>query len=225
MAFELNRVLMSRAARHLMVLILVLLAVIILPFVVWGEHFEAALSLEGARAWMEGFGQWAWLAGVSLLVADIVLPIPGTVVMSAMGWMYGWFWGGCISALGSVLSGGVAYGLCRLLGRPVAVRIAGEDGLAQAHVWFDQSGGWLVAMSRWLPVLPEAVACLAGLAQMRWRTFWVALVCGSLPLGFAFAAIGDLGHASPLAALALSALVPAGMWWLARRWQSRQSPK
>ena len=216
---------MSRASRHLLALILVLLVAVILPFVLWGELFESSFSLAGARAWMERFGAWAWLAGIGLLIADVGLPIPGTVVMSAMGWMYGWLLGGVISAAGSVLSGAAAYWLCRSLGRPIAVKIAGEDGLEQAHALFEKSGGWLVAVSRWLPVLPEAVACLAGLARMRWRTFWVALLCGSLPLGFAFAAIGDLGHESPAAALALSAVVPVGMWWVARRWRAVQSSK
>lgn len=216
---------MTRASRHLLALVLVLLAAVIVPFLIWGERFEAALSVEGTRQWLEGFGAWAWLAGIGLLVADIALPIPGTVVMSVMGWMYGWFWGGLISAAGSMLSGTVAYGLCRLLGRPVAVRIAGADGLEQAHALFEKNGGWLVAVSRWLPVLPEAVACLAGLARMPWRTFWVALLCGSLPLGFAFAAIGHLGHESPAGALLLSAVLPAGMWWVARRWRSVQSSK
>lgn len=216
---------MTRASRHLLALVLVLLAAVIVPFLIWGERFEAALSVEGTRQWLEGFGAWAWLAGIGLLVADIALPIPGTVVMSVMGWMYGWFWGGLISAAGSMLSGTFAYGLCRLLGRPVAVRIAGADGLEQAHALFEKNGGWLVAVSRWLPVLPEAVACLAGLARMPWRTFWVALLCGSLPLGFAFAAIGHLGHESPAGALLLSAVLPAGMWWVARRWRTVQSSK
>lgn len=216
---------MTRASRHLLALVLVLLAAVIVPFLIWGERFEAALSVEGTRQWLEGFGAWAWLAGIGLLVADIALPIPGTVVMSVMGWMYGWFWGGLISAAGSMLSGTVAYGLCRLLGRPVAVRIAGADGLEQARALFEKNGGWLVAVSRWLPVLPEAVACLAGLARMPWRTFWVALLCGSLPLGFAFAAIGHLGHESPAGALLLSAVLPAGMWWVARRWRSVQSSR
>lgn len=216
---------MTRASRHLLALVLVLLAAVIVPFLIWGERFEAALSVEGTRQWLEGFGAWAWLAGIGLLVADIALPIPGTVVMSVMGWMYGWFWGGLISAAGSMLSGTFAYGLCRLLGRPVAVRIAGADGLEQAHALFEKNGGWLVAVSRWLPVLPEAVACLAGLARMPWRTFWVALLCGSLPLGFAFAAIGHLGHESPAGALLLSAVLPAGMWWVARRWRTVQSSR
>jgi uncharacterized membrane protein YdjX (TVP38/TMEM64 family) len=216
---------MSRGGRQLLVLCLVLLVAIVLPFVVWGEHFEAGLTLQGARVWMEGFGAWAWAAGVALLVSDLVLPIPSTVVMSALGWMYGWFWGGLISVTGSVLSGCVAYGLSRYLGRSVAVWIAGEDGLSKAHTLFEKGGGWLVAVSRGLPVLPEAVACLAGLAKMPWRAFWMALVCGSLPLGFAFAAIGSVGHQSPGLAVALSVVVPAGMWWAARKWHAIQSSR
>jgi uncharacterized membrane protein YdjX (TVP38/TMEM64 family) len=214
---------MTAATRHLLLLVALLLAGILVPFWIYGERFDAALSVEGSREWMAGFGAWAWAAGMGLLVGDIVLPVPSTVVMSALGWMYGWFWGGVISAGGSVLSGLVAYGGSRWVGRPAARWIAGEDGLKRAHDWFERGGGWLVVISRWMPVMPEAVACLAGLARMRWRTYWLALVCGSLPLGFAFAAIGHLGHSSPGVALGLSAMVPAVLWWAAQRWRSRQS--
>ena len=209
---------MTSGARHLLMLVAVLLALVIGPFLVWGERFEAVLSLEGARAWLEGFGAWAWAAGMGLLVADIVLPVPGTVVMSALGWRYGWLLGGLASAAGSMLAGTLAFGMCRRFGRPVARWIAGEDGLERAREVFERSGGWLVALSRWLPVLPEAVACLAGLARMPWRTFLLALTCGSVPLGFAFAAIGHLGHQNPALALLLSALVPLVLWGLARRY-------
>ncbi len=208
----------TASARHLLLLVAALLALIVLPFLIWGDWFESAFNLEGARAWLEDFGAWAWAAGMGLLVADIVLPVPGTVVMSALGWMYGWFWGGLASAGGSVLAGMTAYALCRWWGRPAARWIAGDDGLERAHALFEKRGGWLVALSRWLPVLPEAVACLAGLARMKWRVFWVALVCGSLPLGFAFAAIGHLGHENPALAILLSAAVPVLLWWVARRY-------
>lgn len=201
---------------HLSLLVGLLLALVIGPFLIWGEAFESALSLEGARAWMERFGPWAGLGGVLLLVGDIALPVPGTVVMSALGWMYGWWWGGLLSSVGSILSGMVAYGLCRWLGRPAALWIAGEAGLEKGHAFFEaRSGGWLVALSRWMPVLPEAVACLAGLVRMPWRPFLWALVCGSVPLGFAFAAVGHLGQKSPAAALAFSAVLPVLLWLVA----------
>ncbi len=208
---------MPRIHGSLLLLILALLGAILLPFALWGEHFDAVLSLEGARAWMLSWGPWAWLAGVLAIVSDIVLPVPATVVMSAIGWVFGWFLGGCICAIGSMLAGVVAYAGSRWLGRGVAAWLAGEDGLQKAEALFAKHGGWLVAVSRWTPVLPEAVACLAGIARMPWRVFIVALACGSVPLGFAFAAIGHLGHAQPGWAMALSALVPVLLWLTARR--------
>lgn len=185
---------------------------IIVPYLIWGELFESILGANAGRTWLEGYGKWAWAAGIGLLISDIVLPIPGTIVMSALGWMYGWFLGGLIASLGSFLSGIVAYLLCRLLGQPVARWIAGEKGLQKGEAFFSNQGSWIVALSRWTPVLPEAIACLAGLVRMRWSTFVLSLACGSLPLGFIFAAIGDLGQASPYWAIILSAFLPLVLW-------------
>lgn len=203
--------------KRLSFIILLLLACIIVPFLIWGEQFEAALSLDGSRAWMERYGSYAWLAGIVLLVADIFLPVPSTVVMSALGLIYGWFWGGLASAAGSITAGLVAYGLCRAAGRRAAVWLAGEDGLIKGEALFAKHGGWLVATSRWMPVLPEAIACLAGLVRMPFQRFLLAMICGSLPMGFAFAAIGALGSSQPTLAIALSAAVPVCLWLLARR--------
>ena len=211
----------TRGTLALTVICVLLVLGCVIPFMIWGEQFEGALSLEGARAWMGRFGPGAGLAGVGLLVADILLPIPSTVVMSALGLTYGTLIGGLYAGLGSMLSGLVAYAACRWLGRPAALRIAGEDGLRKGEDFFAGGGAWLVLGSRWLPVLPEAVACLAGLTKMPFRKFFVALACGSLPMGFAFAAIGAVGQESPGLAMALSALVPVGLWLIARRWLRR----
>lgn len=202
-----------RHRSHLWILVVTLLALIIGPFVVWGSWFEKMLDLHGAKAWMESLGAFAWLGGVALLVSDLVLPIPGTVVMSALGLAYGWLWGGLASTAGSALGGLVAYALCRKFGHRPALWLAGEEGLAKGEELFrSQRGGWIVALSRWMPVLPEAVACLAGLAGMPFRAFFIALLCGSVPLGFTFAAIGALGVERPGLAIALSALVPVVLY-------------
>lgn len=205
-------------SRALLIAILLILAGILIPFALWGQHFDAALSLEGTQAWISQHGSWAWLAGVLLLMSDIALPVPSTVVMSALGLMYGWFVGGLLASLGSFLAGMVAYFVCRWLGRPAALWLAGEDSLKRGEDLFARRGGWLVALSRWMPVLPEAVACLAGLVKMNLRTYLTALTCGSVPVGFAFAAIGALGKTNPQAAMLLSAAVPIGLWLAAQRW-------
>ncbi len=135
-----------------------------------------------------------------------------------MGFVYGPILGGLLSALGSFLGGSIAYFLCRLLGRSVALKILGEKDLAKGEQMFQNIGGWLVALSRWMPLLPEVIACLAGLIRMPVLLFHLALLCGALPLGFVFAAIGHAGTDYPVPALLLSALLPPILWFGVQRY-------
>ena len=100
----------------------------------------------------------------------------------------------------------------------VARRLAGEADLQRYEALFSRSGWWLVALSRWMPLLPEVIACLAGMSRMKARTFFLSLACGSLPLGFVYAAIGAAGQDRPTLALALSAIVPGLLILVGKRW-------
>lgn len=110
----------------------------------------------------------------------------------------------------------LGYELCLRLGRRAALRILGEKELKKSENLYTKVGAWLVVLSRWLPVFPEVVACMAGLSRMPVRTFYIALACGSLPLGFAFGAVGAIGIEKPGLALGLSALLPPVLWMIVR---------
>lgn len=206
---------------RLLALFIGLALLFLIPFFVWGEALEARFTTAGAVDWLRAQGVWAWALGVALLVGDLFLPLPSTAVMSALGAVYGTWLGGTIAAGGSMLAGLVGYGLCRALGRGAAEKIAGAEDLARAEAWFQSRGGWAVAFSRWLPLLAEVVACMAGLTRMPLRTFTVALACGSIPVSLVFAAVGASGAEHPALALALSAGLPLLLWpvaqWFVRR--------
>lgn len=187
-----------------------------IPFLLWGESFDRLLSGEAAVEWLQGYGQWAWAAALGMLVLDIILPIPSTAVMAALGLLYGPWLGGLAGTLGSFLSGCVAYGFCRAFGQKAALRIAGARDLRRGEEIFSSVGGWAVALSRWLPLFPEVVACMAGLTRMPLAPFLVALLCGCLPMAFAFAAVGHVAVDRPGLCLALSAGLPLILWPLAR---------
>lgn len=196
-------------------LVAVFLAVTVaLPFVLWGDRFETAFSEGQTADWLLDLGPYAWLSAIGLLVADLVLPIPSTAVMAGLGMIYGPWVGGLVATAGSALAGLIGYSLCRIFGRPVARWLAGEAMLTYGQQLFSRIGGWLVALSRWQPILPEVVACLAGLSRMRLGMFVLALLCGSAPLGFVFAAIGYRGQEQPVLTLILSAFAPLLLWFL-----------
>ena len=198
---------------RLVALIAALILLVIVPFLFWGETFARWFSGDAGLQWLRGQGDFAWLAILGLLIGDLFLPIPATPLMSAAGYFYGVLAGGLLSATGSFLSGLLAYSLCRRFGHGAAVRLAGEAELARAERLFHDKGAWLVALSRWAPILPEVVACMAGLTRMPFRAFAIALGCGSLPLGFAYAAIGAAGERSPTLAFILSVVTPALLWF------------
>lgn len=197
---------------RLLVTSIVLAVVLCIPFAIWGEDFMQWFTGDAAIEWIRGWGRWGWLAVIGLLMSDLFLPLPATAVMSAAGYLYGTLVGGIVSAAGSFAAGMTGYGLCRAFGQKIALRLAGEKELAEHHTLFQRSGPWLVAASRWLPLLPEVISCLAGLTRMPLRTFAIALACGAIPMGFVYAAIGATGHGNPKLALGLSVLIPPVLW-------------
>ena len=201
-----------------MLLFFVGLALLIcVPFLIWGDHFEQLFTGDALRGWMEDQGRGlVWASGVLLLVLDLLLPVPGTAVMSGLGYFYGPLLGGVLSAVGSFLSGMLAYGLCRKYGGRAVARLLGPAEMERGERLFSgQGGGWLVVLSRWIPLLPEVVACMAGLSRMPWGRFCLSLACGSVPVGFVFAWIGAAGVDRPQLALGLSIGVPVVLYGVA----------
>ncbi|MDB6070196.1 MAG: DedA family protein [Verrucomicrobiales bacterium] len=180
---------------------------------------------EGARRWLVVYGrEWAWLAGALLLVSDLVLPVPATAVIGGLGYVYGGLAGGLLGAAGSFLSGLVAYEGCRRWGMRAADRVLGAaDRVRAERIFAGGMGGWLVALSRWMPLLPEMTACMAGLTGMERGRFYAALGCGCVPMGLTFAYIGATGVERPGLALGLSAGLPAVLYGVAAlyvKWRS-----
>lgn len=199
-----------------LVVVLAVAILLALPFFLLGDRFDRILSVESAVVWLKDFGSFAWLVAIGLLIADLALPVPSAAVMAALGIVYGPIPGGLIATAGSVSSGLIGYGACRRFGRPIARWFGGDRALADGETLFANAGGWIVALSRWLPVFSEVIACVAGLARMGFSTFLVALLCGSAPLGFVFAAIGHAGQDRPVMTLVLCALLPIVFWLLLR---------
>lgn len=185
---------------------------IVISFLLWGDSFTAFFEEGRAVKILEEYGSISWLVGILILIGDLFLPLPATLIMSALGYLYGPVIGGLLSVIGNFLSGVVAYGICISLGERGALFILGQKDFDKGRTVFNARGGWIVALSRWLPIVPEVVACMAGLNRMDAGRFSIALLCGSLPLGFVFAWIGHSAKADPEIAIALSALLPAILW-------------
>ena len=157
---------------------------------------------------LQGHGSWAWAVAVALIWADVVLPIPQTSVIAALGLIYGAPLGGLIGSVGLITGGLLGYGLMFTSARRLARRLAGP-ALHRMESVFERKGAWAIILTRSLPYsTAEAAVFLAGLAGMPIRKFVVALTVGSVPTAFVFAAVGAGWADQPLLALAVSYLLP-----------------
>jgi uncharacterized membrane protein YdjX (TVP38/TMEM64 family) len=151
----------------------------------------------------------AWGLGVVAIWADLVLPVPQTAVIAALGILYGTVGGGLVGSVGLISVGLFGYALTRRYGRGAVRRLVGERALGRVESVFERGGVWAIVLTRSLPYsIPEAVVCAAGLARMRPSRLLAALCLGSVPTAFAFAAIGAGWAEEPALALALSYALP-----------------
>jgi uncharacterized membrane protein YdjX (TVP38/TMEM64 family) len=210
---------------RLILMFFALVMLLLVPWLVVGDAIDMTFTGPEGLQRLEAYGPWAWLVGIGLLVLDLVLPVPATAVMTALGMIYGAWLGGLLGGVGSTLAGLVAYGGCRLLGHRFLDVLVGRSDREHLGRFFERHGLWAIALSRWLPIVPEALCCLAGMARMPALPFLAALSCGSLAVGFSFGLLGGLSLDRPVLGLAASALLPAAVWpvvylWLRRARQS-----
>ena len=194
----------------------VLVLFVVIPFLIWGEALTNLMSPDPETGSFGDNEGWVWAIGIGLLIADIFIPIPTTAIIAGLGIVYGPWVGAVIAIIGSILAAIIGYAIGRWLGRPIAQRFLG-DAMAGGERIFAAYGGWIVAASRWLPVLPEVVSMVAGVSKFHFASFFFAALCGVIPFSIVFALVGHLGAEQPVWTMAASALAPLILWWLAGR--------
>jgi len=201
-----------RLVLKLLAVAVILALAMLAVFALWGGRLEELFSQEACARWFQDARPYAWAVAILLLAGDLVLPVPATGIMAALGSVYGPWLGGFIGAAGAAASGLIGYTLARLGGRPLARRLASDQERARFQALFDRWGGLAVIISRAMPILPEVVSLLAGLARMRPGRFAAALVLGCLPTAFFFAWLGHASREQPWWGLVLAVGIPALIW-------------
>jgi uncharacterized membrane protein YdjX (TVP38/TMEM64 family) len=162
---------------------------------------------------------------VGLLIADVVIPVPSSLLMIALGAMCGLVWGSLLSLVGSVGAGWLGFYLGRR-GGPLLERLVPADERVRAETLLDRWGGVAVVATRPFPILAETVAILAGTSGLSWREMSVATVLGSLPAAVIYGAAGaaavETGEGIIVFAVVLLLAVP--IWLIAKRLAPRPAP-
>jgi len=190
---------------------LLLFAAIIVPFTIWEDAI---------LAWTDRFTHTPGNAGAvaatlaALLAADIVLPVPSSLVSTAAGALLG-FWPGTLTSwMGMTLGSLAGYALGKA--SPRWLGAADRDRLENAR---KKWGDWIVIVFRPVPVLAEASCVFAGASAMPLRRFAMLASLANLGISLAYAATGAFAASreSFLLAFAGAVTIPAIAMFLLRR--------
>ncbi|MGD9100207.1 MAG: VTT domain-containing protein [Anaerolineae bacterium] len=185
------------------------MAVILVPFLLFGAHIEA---------WTDDFvesasDQPAWVAMVlgSLLASDILIPTPSSLVSTAAGLILGFVQGTLVSWTAMTISCIIGFWIGAKFGRAVADRLVGRDELTRLENMSHRFGDWVIIVSRPVPVLAEASILFAGTSRMSLHRFLLLSALSNLGISAAYAAVGAFSASmnSFLLAFMGAILIPA----------------
>lgn len=182
------------------------------------------IDTDAVRDWAVGLGLWGpvLLIGV-LALAMVVAPIPNPPFMIAAGLVWGTPLGVTYAVIGQALGSAVIFLTSRYLGRRFIPRLIGERAARRVDELSTSIGPHVVFWWRMMPVTFDFAAYAAGLTAMRFRTFMVLVVLGSILPTTVVVSLGDAIDGSwtvrgITAGIALVAvLAPAAVAWVRYR--------
>ena len=177
----------------------------------FADEMDQILDIQNMAAWLRSYPLLGWLGAILLISADLITPMPAPAIVTALGIVYGGTLGSFFGATGLLSVGLLGYGLARFGGGRWAFRIASESEMAGIRDWFNRWGFIAIALTRMLPMIPEILSVLAGLAHMSFPRYALALAAGSIPVAIMFAFLGDVLTQNPFLAFGISFLLPLAL--------------
>ena len=208
------------------VLIGLMFALIIIPFIIFEKQFEA-LGMWLAEGHASGWVSSSIIA--ALLALDVFLPVPSSIVSTGAGVLLGFWRGAAVIWIGMTIGCAIGYAFgAKAAG--AARRVVGEDGLVRANQIMERHGNWALVVCRPIPVLAESSVVFAGLVRSPIRPFIWMTTLSNLGIALAYAAVGAFSMevqsflVTFIAALALPGVAMLmGKKWLTNP-HSSQSP-
>lgn len=180
------------------------------------EALGVSLLIEPAP-WLNRGGAPAATLGVGLLIIDVLLPVPSSLVMVAHGALFGVVGGTLLSLVGSTGATMLGFWLGRRGGR-LLERLVPLEERERADYLLKRWGTQAIILTRPVPLLAETIAIMAGTSSMSWGRTTLAALAGSLPPAFLYALTGAaIGKFQNTALVFIFVLLVAGFFWLIGR--------
>lgn len=157
-----------------------------------------------------------WIAAViggGLLLLDVFIPIPSSIIMIAHGATFGILGGFLLSFTTSVAGAMIGWWVGNR-GSAWMNRFISADERVSANVFIQRYGILAIIIARFIPILAETVAIMSGTTNLGWKKVLIATAVGAAPPALIYAIAGEAtdDFASGLL-VAVAVIVLAGIAW------------
>lgn len=155
----------------------------------------------------------AAVIGSSLLILDILLPVPSSIIMGLNGQLFGVALGTIVSLFGTMAAATIGFSIGRN-GGALLDKVLKPEERAQGDRILKKWGPLAIIVLRPVPMLAETITILAGTSGMPWSTFLVSVLLGSIPMCYLFALAGEQANIAWMFAAVIGL---AAIFWIIGR--------
>ena len=163
-----------------------------------------------------------------LLFADLFIAVPTLTITILSGFFLGHHVGALAALTGTMLAGICGYALSLYYGeRILKFLVKDEVKRNEAIEAFNQNGFVMILLSRAVPILPEATACLAGITKMKFSKFLLAWSISTIPYVLIASYAGSVSSLDNPKPAIYTAIGITGFlwisWYLFKHWKDKKS--
>jgi len=128
-----------------------------------------------------------------MALQGLLVPLPSEIVLLATGMIWGWFYGGIMGIIGSMVAGLLCYYISKRGGRPLAEKFVGAKTIEIADKFIKKHGTKAIIITRFIPVIPfDVISYTAGIVDIDVKKYSIGTLIGSIFRAFFYATIGSL---------------------------------
>lgn len=151
------------------------------------------LEIEGVIAYIRSYGGYAAAISFALMVlSSVIAPIPAFLITLSNAAIFGWVKGALLSWSSAMAGAALCFYIARILGRDIAVKFTGNEGLKQVDEFLKKYGVFAVLVARLLPFVSfDLVSYAVGLTPISFIGFFLATGIGQLPATVVYSYVGS----------------------------------
>ncbi len=183
----------SKEARNKLIKVVIIIIIILaITFYLGSSLLSYFKNGVEAKETIQSFGVFAPLIMIGLIVIIVLLAFVSQIpVIVASGFAFGAIHAFCYALIGFFIGGTIAFFLARLFGRPFVIKIITKNAIEKLDNYSGTRLNVILFLFFLVPLFPDAMCYVAGLTNIKYKTFVLLSIIGRIPTIILFIVAGN----------------------------------